>query len=88
MPLPWRHLSPASITLHLELSTMIGTRAMSGSAAMRFRKRVMAALGVEHALVHVHVEDLRAALDLLAGDGQRLLVVAGQDQLGEASASR
>src|SRR5882762_158990 len=37
------HFRPASMTGHLELSTMIGTRAMSGSAAMRFRKRVIAA---------------------------------------------
>ena len=42
MPLPCRHFRPASITLHLELSIMTGTRAMSGSAATRFRKRVMA----------------------------------------------
>ena len=43
MPLPWMQRRPASITLHLELSTMIGTRAMSGSPAIRFRKRTMAA---------------------------------------------
>ena len=41
MPLPWTHLSPASSTDHLELSTMIGTRAISGSVAIRLRKRVM-----------------------------------------------
>jgi hypothetical protein len=34
--------SPASITLHFELSTMIGTRAMSVSAATRLRKCVIA----------------------------------------------
>lgn len=44
MPLPWMHLSPASITSHLELSIMMGTRAISGSLAIRFRKRTMAAL--------------------------------------------
>ena len=44
MPLPWMQRRPASITSHLELSTMIGTRAMSGSLAIRFRKRTMAAL--------------------------------------------
>ena len=32
---------PASITLHFELSTMIGTRAISSSAAMRLRKWVI-----------------------------------------------
>ncbi len=40
-------------------------------------------LAVEHALVHVDVDDLRAALDLLLGHGQRLLVVAREDQLGK-----
>ena len=43
MLLPCTHLSPASITLHFELSIMIGTRAMSGSLAIRFKKRVIAA---------------------------------------------
>ena len=33
---------PASITSHLELSIITGTRAMSGSAAIRFRKVRMA----------------------------------------------
>ena len=47
---------------------MTGTRAMSGSAATRFRKRTIAALRVEHRLVHVDVDDLRAVLDLLARD--------------------
>jgi hypothetical protein len=40
--LPCTHLSPASITLHLELSIITGTRAMSGSLAIRLRKRVIA----------------------------------------------
>ena len=43
MPLPCRHLRPASITVHFDESIMIGTRAMSGSAATRFRKRTIAA---------------------------------------------
>jgi hypothetical protein len=41
-PLPCRHLSPASITLHLEESTITGIRAMSGSAMIRFKKRTIA----------------------------------------------
>ena len=41
--LPCMHFRPASITSHLELSIMIGTRAMSGSAAIRFRNSTMAA---------------------------------------------
>jgi hypothetical protein len=38
---------------------------------------------VEHALVHVDIDDLRAGLDLLAGDGERRVVVAGEDELRE-----
>jgi hypothetical protein len=40
--LPCTHFRPASITLHFELSIITGTRAMSGSAATRLRKVVMA----------------------------------------------
>jgi len=43
MPLPWRHLSPVSITSHFEESTMIGSLAMSGSAATRLRNVRIAA---------------------------------------------
>ena len=45
-------------------------------------------LAVDQALVHVDVEDVGAALDLLAGDGERLLVIALLDQPGELAASR
>ncbi len=41
-PFPWTHFSPASMTDHLELSTMIGRRAISGSVASRLRNVVMA----------------------------------------------
>ncbi len=41
--LPCTHLSPASITSHLEESTMIGTRQMSGSLATSLTKRSIAA---------------------------------------------
>src|SRR6218665_2854578 len=44
MPLPCMQRRPASITSHLELSIMIGTRAMSGSDAISCRKRTIAAL--------------------------------------------
>jgi len=40
--LPCTHLRPASITENFEESTMTGTRAMSGSAAIRLRKVTMA----------------------------------------------
>ena len=41
--LPCTHFSPASITVHLDESIINGARAMSGSEAMRFRNRAMAA---------------------------------------------
>ena len=36
--LPWTHLRPASITSHFEESIIIGTRAISGSDATKFKK--------------------------------------------------
>ena len=42
MPLPCKQRRPASMTVHLDESTMIGTSAMSGSAAMRLRNLVIA----------------------------------------------
>ena len=42
-PLPCTHLRPASITVHFEESIMIGTRPMSGSAAISFKNFSMAA---------------------------------------------
>ena len=62
---------------------MIGTLAMSGSAAMQVEEAGHGRGRVEHPLVHVDVEDLGPALHLLPGHGQRLLVLAGQDELGE-----
>ena len=41
--LPGTHFRPASRMDHLDESIMIGTRAMSGSLATRFKKRAMAA---------------------------------------------
>ena len=41
-PLPWIHLRPASKISHLDESSMIGTFAISGSAAMSIKKRTMA----------------------------------------------
>ena len=40
--LPCTHFKPASMISHLELSIMMGTRAISGSAATRFKNVVMA----------------------------------------------
>ena len=41
--LPWMFFRPASMTSHLEESTMTGTRLMSGSLAIRRVKRFIAA---------------------------------------------
>ena len=70
------HFSPASITSHLELSIITGTRAISGSAAIRFRKSIIACFRIDQALVHVDVDDLGAVLDLVAGDIQRGGIIA------------
>ncbi len=71
------------MTSHFEESTITGTLQMSGSLAMRFRKLRHRGDAVNHPFVHAHVNDLRAVLDLLARDGQRGLVIAGLDELGE-----
>ena len=78
MPLPWMQRRPASITSHLELSAMMGTRAMSGSDAMSCREPRHGGLAVEHGLVHVDVDDLRAVLHLLARHGH-LFILAVQN---------
>ena len=40
--------------------------------------------GIEQALVHIDVEDLRAVLHLIAGHGERCTVVAGGNELAKA----
>ena len=47
-----------------------------------------ALLGVEHALVHVDVDDLRAALNLLPGDAYRLIVLLLLDEAPELRRAR
>jgi hypothetical protein len=75
------------MTVHLDESIITGTRAMSGSDATGSGS-APSPPRVEHALVHVDVDDLRAALDLLARDVERRLVVAAEDQLARTSPSR
>ena len=82
--LPETHFRPASITVHLELSTITGTRLMSGSAAISLRKVVIASSESRQAFVHVDVDHLRAVLHLLARDFDGGGIVAGHDQFLEA----
>jgi hypothetical protein len=70
--------------LHFDESIMIGTRAMSGSVAIRFRKRTIAASRpVEHALVHVDVDDLAPFSTCWRATLERLVVVAALISLRE-----
>ena len=71
------------MTSQRDESTMTGTALMSGSAASRFRKRDIAATESSIALVHVHVDELGAGLDLLAGDLDRLLERSSRMSLRE-----
>ena len=87
-PLPWMHFRPASRTVHRELSTMIGTRAISGSVAIRLRNRRHGLLGVEEVGVHVDVEHVRAALYLVERDLDGRLEVAGSRSTAGTSPSR
>jgi len=51
--LPCTHLSPASITVHLDESIMIGTRAISGSGGNQIQEANHRRFRVQHALIHV-----------------------------------
>ena len=53
------------MTSHFEESIITGTRAMSGSAGDQVEEAGHRRDAVDHALVHVDVDDLGAALDLL-----------------------
>ena len=43
MDFPWQAFRPSSITLHFEESIITGTREISGSPAIKFKNRRMAA---------------------------------------------
>ena len=56
------------MTSHLEESTITGHPADVGLAGDELEEAVHGRDAVDHALVHVDVDDLRAVLDLLRGD--------------------
>ncbi len=62
---------------------MIGTLEISGSDAIKQQKTHHRRLGVEHAFIHVDIDDLRAVFDLLARDRQRIVVAAFENHLGK-----
>ena len=62
---------------------MNGTLATSGSLAEQLQEARHRGDAVDHALVHADVDDVGAVLDLLARDGDGLLVLAVLDQLRE-----
>ena len=83
MPLPWTHFKPG-----LDHRPFRAVDHDRHAGDVRFRSDQIqemrhGLLGIEHSFVHVDVNDLRAVLDLLLGDGQRFLVLPGQDELGE-----
>ena len=80
MPLPWMQRRPASMTLHLDESIITGTRAISGSPAIRFRKRTMAAWLSSMASSMLTSMTWAPFFDLLARDGQGFFKLPGQDQ--------
>ena len=71
------------MTDHFELSTMTGTVAMSGSAAIRRRNRVIAATPSSIASSMFTSISWAPLVDLLAGDVDRLVLGAIGDQPGE-----
>jgi len=83
-PLPWTHLRPASRTVHLELSTMIGTRAIFGLRGDQMRKRTIAS-SESRGPLHVDVEEVGAAADLVKCDLHGAGVVAALDEAAEAN---
>ena len=76
-------MSPASITVHLVLSIITGTAATSCSPAISRKILGHGRFAVEQRFVHVDVDHIRTAVDLLPGDLNRFFVVFLLDQSGE-----
>jgi hypothetical protein len=82
--LPCTHFSPASMTSHLEESIITGTTGDVGLGRNEFQEAVHGRHPVDHALVHVDVDDLGAGLDLLPGHRRAPRDSPRLDQLAEA----
>ena len=85
---PCTHFRPARITDHFELSTIDGN-----AGDLRLGRDVVQELGhgvlrVEHAFVHVHVDQVGAAAHLRERDVGGFGVVAGTDRGAQIAASR
>ena len=87
-PLPWRHLSPASSTVQRELSTMIGSRATSGSVATRLRNVVIACSPSSRSASMFTSRRFAPPRTCSSATSSALLVVAGLDQAAEARRAR
>ena len=79
-PFPCTHFKPASSTDQLRAvdhDRHSGNFRLGGDVVEKRRHRL---LGIEHAFVHVDVEQVGAAADLIGRDADRFGVVAGFDQ--------
>ncbi len=83
MALPCTHFSPASITTHFDEFDHNWNAGNIGFRGNQIEKCGHGLFGVEKALVHVYIEHVGAAFDLLACDREGCVVVAGLDELAE-----
>jgi hypothetical protein len=70
------------MTENFDESIITGTRAISGSDEIEKRRHRF--FGIEQALVHIDVDDLRAVLDLIARYRERRSKVTAGDQFAKA----
>ena len=82
-PLPCRHSRPASITRELRRVDHHRDARDVGLGGDQVQEPPHRGDAVEHALVHADVEDVGAALDLLARDRDRLVVLVVLDEATE-----
>ena len=83
IPFPWMHFRPATIAEKRELSTMIGTRAISGSVAITFRNVVIASSASRRSASMLTSIRFAPPLHLLERDRDGACEVAGLDQPAE-----